>query len=165
LIDSREVVTLATERLAVDMKSRSSSPTMACVPVRHKANAGNDRPRSAAAPRQAGIMIPTIVITAHDGLGTRERCRSAGAVDYLLKPLQEAPLIAINAATEAPARRTKRSELIGRFDTRRCRSPASATSALGLGGVKTRWWCLTDRDLARLAGCCHLGHFYLQQGP
>jgi CheY-like chemotaxis protein len=49
-------------------------------------------------PVKTGI-IPTIVITAHDGLGTRERCRSAGAVDYLLKPLQEAPLIsAIDAA-------------------------------------------------------------------
>jgi FixJ family two-component response regulator len=49
---------------------------------------------------KAGIRIPTIVITAHDGLGTRERCRSAGAVAYLLKPLQGGPLIsAINAAT------------------------------------------------------------------
>jgi FixJ family two-component response regulator len=49
---------------------------------------------------RAGIKIPTIVITAHDGLGTRERCRSAGAAAYLLKPLQDAPLIsAINAAT------------------------------------------------------------------
>ena len=49
---------------------------------------------------KAGIRIPTIVITAHDGLGTRERCRSAGAAAYLLKPLQEGPLIsAINAAT------------------------------------------------------------------
>jgi FixJ family two-component response regulator len=54
---------------------------------------------------KAGISIPTIVITAHDGLGTRERCRSAGAAAYLLKPLQEAPLIsAINAATERAGR-------------------------------------------------------------
>jgi hypothetical protein len=37
-------------------------------------------------------MIPTIVIrAAHDELDTRERFRSAGAVDYLLKPLQETP--------------------------------------------------------------------------
>jgi CheY-like chemotaxis protein len=55
-------------------------------------------------PVKTGI-IPTIVITAHDGLGTRERCRSAGAAAYLLKPLQEAPLIsAINAATERAGR-------------------------------------------------------------
>lgn len=48
---------------------------------------------------KAGIRIPTIVVTARDGLGTRERCRSAGAVAYLLKPLQEASLIsAINSA-------------------------------------------------------------------
>jgi len=61
-------------------------------------------------------MIPTIVIrAAHDELDTRERFRSAGAVDYLLKPLQETPLIfAINAATGAPARCRKRGKLIGR---------------------------------------------------
>jgi FixJ family two-component response regulator len=49
---------------------------------------------------KTGIRIPTIVITAHDGIGTRERCRSAGAAAYLLKPLQDAALMsAINAAT------------------------------------------------------------------
>jgi FixJ family two-component response regulator len=49
---------------------------------------------------RAGIKIPTIVITAHDEGGTRERCASAGASAYLLKPLQSATLIAaINAAT------------------------------------------------------------------
>jgi FixJ family two-component response regulator len=49
---------------------------------------------------KAGIKIPTIVITAHDGVSTRERCRSAGASAYLLKPLQDAVLIAaINSAT------------------------------------------------------------------
>jgi FixJ family two-component response regulator len=41
-----------------------------------------------------GIHIPTIVITAHDDAGARERCRSAGASAYLLKPLQSATLIA-----------------------------------------------------------------------
>jgi FixJ family two-component response regulator len=35
------------------------------------------------------IEIPTIVITAHDEEGMRERCRSAGARAVLIKPLQE----------------------------------------------------------------------------
>jgi FixJ family two-component response regulator len=49
---------------------------------------------------RAGIKIPTIIITAHDEAGTRERCASAGASAYLLKPLQPATLIAaIKAAT------------------------------------------------------------------
>jgi len=49
---------------------------------------------------EAGIKIPTIVITAHDVVSTRERCRAAGASAYLLKPVQDAVLIsAINSAT------------------------------------------------------------------
>jgi FixJ family two-component response regulator len=49
---------------------------------------------------RAGVKIPTVVITAHDELGCRERCRAAGAAAYLLKPLDEAKLIAaINTAT------------------------------------------------------------------
>jgi len=48
---------------------------------------------------RSGIKIPTIVITAHDEVGARERCESAGASAYLLKPLQPAaPIAAINAA-------------------------------------------------------------------
>jgi FixJ family two-component response regulator len=43
---------------------------------------------------QSGIAIPTIVITAHDEAGTRERCTSAGAVAFLLKPLHDTALIA-----------------------------------------------------------------------
>jgi CheY-like chemotaxis protein len=47
-----------------------------------------------------GINIPTIVITAHDEGGTRERCRSAGVANYLVKPLHRKTLIAaINEAT------------------------------------------------------------------
>jgi FixJ family two-component response regulator len=57
---------------------------------------------------KAGIKIPIIIMTAHDGLGTRERCRSAGAAAYLLKPLQQTLLIsAINAATGRAARRSE----------------------------------------------------------
>ena len=41
-----------------------------------------------------GISIPTIVITAHSDANTRERCKSAGASDYLLKPVQCDTLIA-----------------------------------------------------------------------
>jgi FixJ family two-component response regulator len=47
-----------------------------------------------------GIEIPTIVITAHNELATRQLCVDAGAHAYLLKPLQGSALIAaINAAT------------------------------------------------------------------
>jgi FixJ family two-component response regulator len=49
-----------------------------------------------------GIQIPTIVITAHDEPGTRERCMAAGAAAYLLKPIRKAtPLFsAIDMAIE-----------------------------------------------------------------
>lgn len=48
---------------------------------------------------RSGIRIPTIVITAYNEPGIHERCRSAGAVAFLLKPLNGAMLIgAINAA-------------------------------------------------------------------
>ena len=50
---------------------------------------------------RTGIKIPTIIITAHDELGTRERCIAAGAAAYLLKPLRKAVLIAaIDTATK-----------------------------------------------------------------
>ena len=41
-----------------------------------------------------GIRIPTIVMTAHNEVGVRERCESAGAIAFLSKPLQEASLLA-----------------------------------------------------------------------
>jgi FixJ family two-component response regulator len=41
-----------------------------------------------------GVDIPTIVITAYDQPGTRERCESAGAVAFLSKPLQDTLLFA-----------------------------------------------------------------------
>jgi FixJ family two-component response regulator len=51
---------------------------------------------------RAGIAIPTIVVTAHDEPGGRERCSTAGAAAYLLKPIQKTELIAaIRAATKA----------------------------------------------------------------
>ena len=54
---------------------------------------------------RSGIKIPTIVITAHDEPGTRERCVAAGAAAYLLKPLSKAVLIAaINTATKMTTR-------------------------------------------------------------
>jgi FixJ family two-component response regulator len=50
---------------------------------------------------RAGIVIPTIVITAHDEPGSRERCSAAGAAAYLLKPVRKKELIAtIKAATK-----------------------------------------------------------------
>ena len=45
-----------------------------------------------------GIRIPTIIITAHDEAGMRERCKSAGAIAYLSKPVQEISLFAAIAA-------------------------------------------------------------------
>lgn len=41
-----------------------------------------------------GIRIPTIVITAHGDAGVRDRCKAAGAIAFLLKPLQDTALFA-----------------------------------------------------------------------
>jgi FixJ family two-component response regulator len=41
-----------------------------------------------------GIRIPTIIITAHRENSIRERCESAGAIAFLLKPLQDTSLLA-----------------------------------------------------------------------
>jgi FixJ family two-component response regulator len=41
-----------------------------------------------------GIQIPTIIVTAHDESNLRQRCRLAGAAAYLIKPLDEATLVA-----------------------------------------------------------------------
>jgi FixJ family two-component response regulator len=41
-----------------------------------------------------GIRIPTIVVTAHGDAGVRERCEAAGAIAFLLKPLQDTALFA-----------------------------------------------------------------------
>jgi FixJ family two-component response regulator len=47
-----------------------------------------------------GINIPTIVITGYNEPGLRERCQSAGAAAFLLKPVDGSTLIgSINAAT------------------------------------------------------------------
>jgi FixJ family two-component response regulator len=49
---------------------------------------------------RAGIRIPTIVITAYNEPGLRERCQMAGATAFLPKPLDRSTLIgAINSAT------------------------------------------------------------------
>jgi len=41
-----------------------------------------------------GARIPTIVITAHNESGLRERCLAAGATAYLIKPLDGTELLA-----------------------------------------------------------------------
>lgn len=41
-----------------------------------------------------GARIPTIVITAHNERGLRERCLAAGASAYLIKPLDGTQLLA-----------------------------------------------------------------------
>jgi FixJ family two-component response regulator len=43
---------------------------------------------------RAGARIPTIVITAHNEAGLRERCLAAGAAAYLIKPLDGDVLLA-----------------------------------------------------------------------
>ena len=45
-----------------------------------------------------GIQIPTIIITAHDQAGMRQRCKSAGAIAYLPKPVHESSLLAAISA-------------------------------------------------------------------
>jgi FixJ family two-component response regulator len=44
--------------------------------------------------KRSNIHIPSIIITAHGDAGVRERCESAGAIAFLLKPLQDASLFA-----------------------------------------------------------------------
>jgi FixJ family two-component response regulator len=51
-----------------------------------------------------GIRIPTIIITAHDEAGMRERCKAAGAIAFLSKPLQDTSLF---AAIDAASRSSK----------------------------------------------------------
>lgn len=42
---------------------------------------------------EAGIRVPTVIITAHDELGSPEACMAAGASAYLRKPLDADELI------------------------------------------------------------------------
>jgi FixJ family two-component response regulator len=51
--------------------------------------------------RAAGMSVPTVFITGHDGPATRERARKAGAAGYLAKPFEpEALISAIETALE-----------------------------------------------------------------
>ena len=48
-----------------------------------------------------GIKIPTVIITAHDEIGLRERCSNAGASAFLVKPISVDALInAIDTAMQ-----------------------------------------------------------------
>jgi FixJ family two-component response regulator len=50
-----------------------------------------------------GIKIPTVIITAHDEIGLRERCSNAGASAFLVKPISVDALIdAIDTAMQPP---------------------------------------------------------------
>jgi FixJ family two-component response regulator len=55
-----------------------------------------------------GIQIPTIIITAHDDIGARERCASAGAIAFLAKPLQDTALFAAVETASRNARTRRR---------------------------------------------------------
>jgi len=50
---------------------------------------------------RTGVQIPTIVITAHDEAGARERCEAAGASAFLSKPLHDTSLLAAIVAARA----------------------------------------------------------------
>jgi len=39
------------------------------------------------------LRIPTIVVTADDELGKLDRCRLAGAIAFLVKPVMRDPLL------------------------------------------------------------------------
>ena len=57
-----------------------------------------------------GLQIPTIIITAHNEASVRERCKSAGAIAYLAKPVSDTTLFAaIDARVETS--RSKSSEI------------------------------------------------------
>src|SRR5690242_8694139 len=49
-----------------------------------------------------GIRLPTIIVTAHGEPGVRERCTSAGAAGFLLKPLHGQSLFAAIADAGGP---------------------------------------------------------------
>lgn len=50
--------------------------------------------------RRNGIVLPTVIITAHNEAGASECCLAAGVAAYLIKPLDASALIdAITAAT------------------------------------------------------------------
>ena len=53
---------------------------------------------------QAGVRVPTVIITGHDQSGVAERALAAGASAYLRKPLDEERLI---AAVESAVRETQ----------------------------------------------------------
>ena len=60
---------------------------------------------------RSGVRIPTIIITAFDEPGVREKCTVAGAVAYLLKPIRKAVLMdAINKAIDISRRGANRNK-------------------------------------------------------
>jgi FixJ family two-component response regulator len=53
--------------------------------------------------KATGLLLPIVVITAHDEPETREQCLSTGARAYLRKPLEDRLLLnAISAAMRPP---------------------------------------------------------------
>lgn len=57
----------------------------------------------------SGLLLPIVVITAHDDPETREQCLSSGARAYLRKPLEDRLLLnAISAAMRSPGAPVKR---------------------------------------------------------
>ncbi len=53
---------------------------------------------------EAGIRIPTIVITAHDAVDVRQKCMAAGIAAYLPKPLERDAVVSaiVRAMRQSP---------------------------------------------------------------
>jgi FixJ family two-component response regulator len=55
--------------------------------------------------QRSGISIPTIIITAHNESGVRDRCEAAGACAFMVKPLDAPALIAAIRSAAATERK------------------------------------------------------------
>src|ERR1700722_11403820 len=52
--------------------------------------------------KTAGARFPIVIITAHDSPGLREECISAGAIEYLSKPLDARTLVKALSCAVSP---------------------------------------------------------------
>jgi FixJ family two-component response regulator len=104
---SFQVQTYASGREFLD-SLKISVPNCLIVDLRMKDMTGLELLHSLAG---MGLRIPTIVATADDEPGMRHRCKLAGAVAFLVKPVMSDPLLdAIKTAMSAPERGDARAD-------------------------------------------------------
>jgi len=104
---SFQVQTYASGREFLD-SLKVSVPNCLIVDLRMKDMTGLELLHSLAG---MGLRIPTIVATADDEPGMRHRCKLAGAVAFLVKPVMSDPLLdAIKTAMSAPERGDARAD-------------------------------------------------------